>query len=43
MLEDLIDEVTKIKDKCSLPEAPDKEFWDNWLYEIIQDRIKRGV
>jgi predicted nucleotidyltransferase len=43
MLEDLIDEVTEIKDKCSLPETPDKEFWDNWLYEIIQDRIKRGV
>lgn len=43
ILEDLIDEVKDIKEKCSLPEIPDREFWNNWLYEIMQFRISKGL
>lgn len=42
-LEELIDEVKEIKGKCSLPEQPDREFWNDWLYEIMQFRISRGM
>ena len=42
-LEELIDEVKEIKEKCSLPEQPDREFWNNWLYDHLQFRISRGM
>lgn len=43
ILEDLIDEIKDIKEKCSLPEESDKEFWNNWLYDIMQFRISKGL
>ncbi len=43
MLEDLIDEVKAIKETCNLPENPDKEFWNDWLYDVMQFRISKGM
>lgn len=43
MLEDLIDEVKEIKEKCSLPDFPDRNFWDDWLYTIMKFRISEGL
>ena len=42
-LEELIDEVKEIKGKCSLPEQPDREFWNDWLYNQMQFRISKGM
>lgn len=36
ILEDLMDEVKVLKDSCDLPEKPDKEFWDNWLVQVVE-------
>lgn len=40
MLEDLIDEVKAIKETCSLPEAPDREFWNDWLYNTMLYKLR---
>lgn len=40
MLNDIIAEVQELSDKSNLPEEPDKEFWDNLLYEIVEGYSK---
>lgn len=40
MLEELIDEVKAIKETCSLPEAPDREFWNDWLYNTMLYKLR---
>lgn len=39
ILEDLIEEVKQLKDKSSLPEKPDYNFWEGWLCEIVKTYI----
>ena len=41
MLDNLLEEVEELKDKSKLPEAPDREYWENWLYEILKEYYKQ--
>jgi hypothetical protein len=39
MLDDLIDEVEKLRDTTLLPVSPNKEFWDEWLINVIKHSV----
>lgn len=41
LLEDLIDEVKELSNKSNLPETVDINFWNNFLFNIMNDSIKK--
>lgn len=38
-LEDLMDEVEDLKNKSKLPEKPDRNFWDEFIMNVIKDNV----
>jgi len=41
-LEALMDEVEELSKKSTLPEKVDREYWNNWLVNIIEEYICNG-
>ena len=39
ILEDLIDEVKELKDKSTLPETPDRAYWNEFLMQVVEDYL----
>lgn len=39
-LDDLIDEVKMLRDKSTLPEKPDQEFWDGFLIYVVEKYVR---
>ena len=38
-VDELFEEINDLKEKSSLPDNPDHEFWNNWLYDTIENYI----